>query len=83
MLRLVLAKGLVLSPAHLRWELLQNCLPMLRGYVRRLARDRNEAADLLQETCLRVLVSESAPDDALRFPSWCRGVARHVAAQQR
>jgi DNA-directed RNA polymerase specialized sigma24 family protein len=56
---------------------------MLKGYVRRLARDRDGAADLLQETCLRVLVSETAPNEPSLFPLWCCGVARNVAAQQR
>jgi DNA-directed RNA polymerase specialized sigma24 family protein len=56
---------------------------MLKGYVRRLARDRDSAHDLMQETCLRVLGSETAPTDAIRFSVWCCGVARNVAAQQR
>jgi len=63
--------------------LLENCFPMLKGYVRRLARDRDAAHDLMQETCLRILGSETAPHDPVRFSVWCCGVARNVAAEQR
>src|SRR3970282_998916 len=56
---------------------------MLKGYVRRLARDRDAAHDLMQETCLRILGSETAPHDPVRFSVWCCGVARNVAAEQR
>lgn len=73
----------MLSTPSQRWELLESCFPMLKGYVRRLARDRELAHDLMQETCLRILSSETAPTDATRFSMWCCGVARNVAAQQR
>ena len=73
----------MLSTSSQRWDLLENCFPMLKGYVRRLARDRDSAHDLMQEACLRILGSETAPTDQLRFAVWCCGVARNVAAEQR
>ena len=72
----------MLSTSSQRWELLENCFPMLKSYVRRLARDRDAAHDLMQETCLRILSSDTAPNDSERFALWCCGVARNVAAQQ-
>jgi len=56
---------------------------MLQRYVRRLTGDRDTAADVLQETYLRVLASDTAPEEPSLFASWCCGVARNVAAQQR
>ena len=58
--------------------LLAECLPALATYVRRLARDRDLANDIVQEVCLRVLVGEAPrlPENAL---AWTRGIARHVA----
>jgi RNA polymerase sigma-70 factor, ECF subfamily len=57
-------------------------MPMLRAYVRVLMRESDLAHDLLQETCLRILSSKVAPDDAAHFRFWCRGVARNVAAHE-
>ena len=59
-------------------ELLAECLPVLAGYVRRLARDADLANDIVQEVCLRALMGEGPhlPANAL---AWSRGIARHVA----
>ncbi len=57
---------------------LTECLPALAAYVRRLARDRDLANDIVQEVCLRALVGDGPrlPENAL---AWSRGIARHVA----
>jgi DNA-directed RNA polymerase specialized sigma24 family protein len=58
--------------------LLAECLPALASYVRRLARDRDLANDIVQEVCLRVLVGEG-PRLSENALAWTRGIARHVA----
>jgi RNA polymerase sigma factor (sigma-70 family) len=60
--------------------LLVACLPVLRAYVRRIAHDRNTAAELLQEVSVRILAGEG-PSDRERFLAWCCGIARHVLAR--
>jgi RNA polymerase sigma factor (sigma-70 family) len=66
-----------------RSELLVDCMPMLRAYVRRLVKDREAANDVLQEASLRILVLADAPDgDHGRFHAWSRGVARLVALRE-
>lgn len=54
---------------------------MLRGYVRRLVRNEETADEVLQEISVRILSSPS-PDEAGRFSSWSRGVARHVVSHE-
>jgi RNA polymerase sigma factor (sigma-70 family) len=60
-------------------QLLVSCLPMLRGYVRRLADSDEHAKEVFQEVSLRMLTTEG-PDDPERYAAWGRGVVRHVIA---
>jgi RNA polymerase sigma factor (sigma-70 family) len=62
-----------------RGDLLLDCLPALRAYVRKIARDQQTAVELLQEVSVRILAGEG-PDDRERFVAWCCGIARHVRA---
>jgi RNA polymerase sigma factor (sigma-70 family) len=62
-----------------KWRLLIGALPMLQTYVRRLARNEEQARELLQEASVRMLVTEG-PDDPERYAAWARGVVRHVIA---
>src|SRR5262245_5141521 len=61
------------------WQSLVGCLPMLRGYVRRLASSEEHAEEIFQEVSLRMLSTEG-PDDPERYAAWARGVVRHVIA---
>ena len=70
-----------MSDRLLRWTLLEQCIPMLRAYARRLVRHEESAGEVLQEASLRILVSES-PLDPERFSSWSRGVVRNVALRE-
>jgi len=63
-------------------ERLIRCLPMLRGYVRRLVSDRDIASDVLQNVSLTILSTPGSPEDIAGFSAWCRGVARNVAAYE-
>ena len=65
--------------ANSRVSLLVTCLPMLTSYVRRLAGSQQVAADILQESIVRILATEGS-FVAQDFPAWCCGVARHVMA---
>jgi RNA polymerase sigma factor (sigma-70 family) len=60
-------------------ELFAGCLPLLSAYVRRIARDAQEANEILQEVSVRILAGEG-PDEPERFLAWSCGVARHVLA---
>jgi RNA polymerase sigma factor (sigma-70 family) len=60
-------------------DLLVACLPILRGYLRRISGDRQTASDLLQDVSVRILAGD-APDEPERFLAWCCGIARHVLA---
>jgi RNA polymerase sigma factor (sigma-70 family) len=70
--------GDLMSP-NSRVSLLVTCLPMLTAYVRRLAGNQQIAADLLQESIVRILATPE-PCVAQDFLAWCCGVARHVMA---
>jgi RNA polymerase sigma factor (sigma-70 family) len=61
------------------WQLLVGCMPMLRGYVRRLADSEEHAEEIFQEVSLQMLSTEG-PDDPERYGAWGRGVVRHVIA---
>lgn len=50
----------------------------LFGYARRMVGDAHEAADLTQETLLRVYRSLERFDATQRFASWAFGIAAHV-----
>ena len=65
--------------ANSRVSLLVTCLPRLTTYVRRLAGNQQLAAELLQESIVRILASDGTAV-AQDFPAWCCGVARHVLA---
>jgi RNA polymerase sigma factor (sigma-70 family) len=55
------------------------CLPLLSGYVRRIAGDAHTASEILQEVSVRILAGEG-PEEPGRFLAWSCGVARHVLA---
>jgi DNA-directed RNA polymerase specialized sigma24 family protein len=63
-------------------ERLVACLPILRGYLRRLAGDQQVEREVLQESCVRILAGKG-PDDPERFIGWCCGIARNVLALDR
>jgi len=65
-----------------RAEHLIRCLPMLRGYVRRLVGDGDIASDVLQNVSLTILSARGSPEDIAGFSAWSRGVARNVAAYE-
>jgi RNA polymerase sigma factor (sigma-70 family) len=56
---------------------------MLRSYTRKLTDSDDGARELLQNVSLTILSVPDCPVDATRFPAWARGVARHLAANQR
>jgi RNA polymerase sigma factor (sigma-70 family) len=71
--------GMELERGKKTWQLLVSCLPMLKGYVRRLADSEEQANEIFQEVSLRMLTTEG-PDDPERYGAWARGVVRHVIA---
>jgi RNA polymerase sigma factor (sigma-70 family) len=62
-----------------KWSLLIRVLPMLQGYVRRLADNDEQAKEIMQEVSVRMLATEG-PGDPERYAAWARGVVRHVIA---
>ena len=66
-----------------RRQWLVACIEMLRSYTRKLTDNDDAARDLLQNVSLTILSMRDCPVDASRFPAWARGVARHLAANQR
>jgi len=67
----------------LRAEQLEACLPSLMAYVRRLVGDPEIARDVMQNVSVTVLTAPEAPLDDGQFGTWCRGVARNLAAYER
>jgi RNA polymerase sigma factor (sigma-70 family) len=65
------------------WARLNGCMPILRAFVRRLARNEELADEVVQETCLRVFRADDAPPGESRFMAWCCGVARNVLLAER
>jgi RNA polymerase sigma-70 factor (ECF subfamily) len=53
-------------------------LPMVRGYLGSLTRDRTRAADLAQESFLQAHRSRQTYDSAYPVTPWLLGIARHV-----
>ena len=53
-------------------------LPMVRGYLAGLSRDRARAADLAQESFLQAHRSRHTFDPAYPVTPWLLGIARHV-----
>jgi len=62
------------------WRMVTGALPMLRAYARRLTANDEQAKEIIQEACVRMLVTEG-PDDPERYAAWARGVVRHVLAR--
>jgi RNA polymerase sigma-70 factor (ECF subfamily) len=60
-------------------ELIRRWNDPLWGYLRRLAGNDDAAADLLQETWLRVVRGLSRLRDAARLRAWLFGIARRTA----
>jgi RNA polymerase sigma factor (sigma-70 family) len=56
---------------------------MVRTYIRRFARDAAEAEDLFQDVSLTVWRHPTGPRDLSKFGSWCRGLVRNAALEQR
>ncbi len=59
-------------------DLYARTLPMVRGYLVALTRDRARAADLVQECFLQVHRSRATYDPAFPVRPWLLGIARHV-----
>lgn len=59
-------------------DLYGQTLPMMRGYLGALARDRARMADLVQEAYLQVHRSRHTYDPAQPIRPWLIGIARHV-----
>lgn len=59
-------------------DLYGQTLPMMRGYLGALARDRARTADLVQEAYLQVHRSRHTYDPAQPIRPWLIGIARHV-----
>jgi RNA polymerase sigma factor (sigma-70 family) len=55
----------------------------LLRFVRRLVSTDEDAEEMVQELALIVLTHRAGPADPNDFASWCRGVARNVAAHRR
>ena len=66
-----------------RWLIFSGHVTMVRAYIRRLARDAQEAEDLFQEVSLIVWRHPSGPRDPAKFGSWCRGLVRNAALEHR
>ena len=61
------------------FEELYGCtLPMIRGYLGALTRDRARTADLAQESYLQVHRSRHTYDPSQPLRPWLLGIARHV-----
>ena len=53
--------------------------PQVAAYVRSLMSTHEDAADLLQELSLALLVRGDAPAEPTELLRWCRGAARNLA----
>jgi RNA polymerase sigma factor (sigma-70 family) len=62
------------------WRMITGALPMLRAYVRRVTATDEQAKEIIQEACVRMLMTQG-PDDPERYAAWARGVVRHVVAR--
>lgn len=74
-------RAVVASRRTREWALFEQCLPMLKTYVRRRVSNREYASDVIQEVSLQILRGP-APWERSRFVAWSRGVARHVISHQ-
>jgi RNA polymerase sigma factor (sigma-70 family) len=56
---------------------------MVRSYIRRFARDDEEAEDLFQDVSLTIWRHPTGPRDPEKFGPWCRGLVRNAVFEQR
>ncbi len=56
------------------------CAGAIERYIRRRVRDRDQAAELLQEVSILLLAHTGAPPAGQDFGAWCHGIARNVVA---
>jgi RNA polymerase sigma factor (sigma-70 family) len=66
-----------------RWLIFAGHAAMVRAYIRRFARDDEDAEDLFQEVSLTVWRHPTGPRDAEKFGPWCRGLVRNAVFEQR
>ena len=66
-----------------RWQMFVAHTAMVRAYIRRFARDAQEAEDLYQEVSLTIWRHPSGPRDLAKFGPWCRGLVRNAVLEQR
>jgi RNA polymerase sigma-70 factor, ECF subfamily len=66
-----------------RWLLFSSHAAMLRAYIRRFARDLDEAEDVFQEVSLMVWRHATGPRELTKFAAWCRGLVRNAVFEQR
>ncbi|HEX6738196.1 MAG TPA: RNA polymerase sigma factor [Vicinamibacteria bacterium] len=64
-------------------QLYGETLPMVRGYLGALTRDRVRTADLAQEAYLQIHRSRHTYDPALPLRPWVLAIARHVWLTER
>lgn len=56
---------------------------MVRSYIRRFARDEQEAEDVFQDVSLTIWRHPTGPRDLEKFGPWCRGLVRNAFFEQR
>lgn len=56
------------------------CADSISRFIRQRVKDREEAAELLQEVSILLLGQLGAPPAGQSFEAWCRGIARNVLA---
>jgi len=66
-----------------RWSIFAGHAAMVRSYIRRFARDEEEAEDLFQDVSLTIWRHPTGPRDPEKFGPWCRGLVRNAVFEQR
>src|SRR5687768_17832739 len=66
-----------------RWSIFAGHASMVRSYIRRFARDDEEAEDLFQDVSLTIWRHPTGPRDPEKFGPWCRGLVRNAVFEQR
>ncbi len=56
------------------------CAEAIERYIQRRVRDRDQAAELLQDVSILLLAHPGAPPAGQTFDAWCHGIARNVVA---
>jgi RNA polymerase sigma-70 factor, ECF subfamily len=64
-------------------ELYRRTVPMIRGYLAAMIRDRGRCADLTQESYLQIHRSRRTYDPSFPVKPWMLAVARHVQLMDR